>query len=89
MKDAHLDEKDVSVENAVASSKNNAGTSELVCVNKFANINKIYIFLSETVKVLPEPNSLFTVIEPSCVSINSLLIASPSPVPSFFVPGTL
>jgi len=40
------------------------------------------------INVLPAPNLLSTVICPPCASINSLLIASPSPVPSFFVPGT-
>lgn len=45
-------------------------------------------FSKDMVKVLPEANSLSKLILPPCASINSLLIARPSPVPSFFVPGT-
>ena len=41
MKDALLDEKDVSAENAVASSKNNAGTSELVFGDEILKVFKV------------------------------------------------
>ena len=41
MKDALLDEKDVSAENAVASSKNNAATSELVYGDEILKVVKV------------------------------------------------
>ena len=41
MKDALLNEKFVSAENAVASSKNNAGTSELVYSDEILEVFKV------------------------------------------------
>ena len=57
-------------------------------IRKFQRKSNQATLFKVTVKVLPAPNSLSTVISPPCASINSLLMVRPSPVPSFLVPGT-
>ena len=49
-----------------------------------------YALFSKKLNLLPSPGELSAWMLPPCASINSLLMASPSPVPLFStLPGTL